>query len=207
MKAELLAIILISALVLSAGAGSLAVAKLTTDVSKGTAVMEKDGKVVSIATTKTGIVADKYSDSFASDVSGSKVVFHSWATNLDKAAPVAANVYLKDTTTGDIKMVKAKARMPTMSGNGRYLVYEYTDNYDTGLPQLMLYDTTTGKETFIAYTSGGNAYGWKTQEFTIVNNDTVYYETSYPYPGVEGFTKRFYTIPKEKEIITEEIKK
>ena len=207
MKAELLAIILICALVLSAGAGSLAVAKLTTDVSKGTAVMEKDGKVTSIAATKTGIVADKYSDSFSSDTAGDKVVFHSWATNLDKAAPVAANVYLKDTNTGDIKMIKAKARMPVMSENGRYLVYEYSYDYDTSLPQLMLYDTVTGKESFIAYTSGGNNYGWKTQEFTIVNNDTVYYETSYPYPGVKGFTKRFYTIPKDKEIVVEEIKK
>jgi len=157
-----------------------------------------------IASTKTGIKANKFSDFFKVSNETKIAVFHSWADNLVVGTPTGSNVFTKDVKNGDIKLLKDHARFPTISPNGKYIVYEYSKNYDTDLPGIYIYNTETKKETLIAYTSGGNKYGWKTQVFQVTN-DTVWYETSYPYqdnPG--GFLKRFYAIPQEKKIIVGE---
>jgi hypothetical protein len=153
---------------------------------------------INIASTNANVKADKFSDYFKVSQNAAKAVFHSWATNLVPGTE-SVNAYIKDIKTGDIKLLKPHARFTTISADGKYVVYEYAGNYETDLPELILFNTETGKETFIAYTSGGNAYGWSTQVFEITNG-TVYYDTTYPYPGVNGKARCMYVIPVEKGI-------
>jgi hypothetical protein len=159
---------------------------------------------INIASTFAGVKADKLSDYFKVTSDTSKAVFHSWATNLVPGSE-SVNVYMKDTKTGAISKLKAHSRFPTISDDGKYVVYEYAGNYDTDLPAVYLYNTATGKETFIAYTSGGNAYGWSTQEFTITDG-IVIYKTTYPYADLpKGETTRYYVIPPEKVVAGEKL--
>jgi len=154
---------------------------------------------ISIASTFAGVKADKLSDYFKVTSDATKAVFHSWATNLVSGTE-SVNAYIKDVKTGDVKIMKKHSRFTAISPDGKYAVYEYAGNYDTDLPALYLYEVATGKETFIAYTSGGNSYGWCTQEFQITNG-SVWYTTTYPYPDVQGTTRRFYVIPTVKEVV------
>jgi hypothetical protein len=153
----------------------------------------QSGISVPIAASRDGTPADKLADMFSVLPDHGIAVFHSWATNLVPAAPRGVSVYEKDLNTNAITLIKPSARFPAVSPAGRYIAYESSPDWDTVLPAVYLYDTTTGKETFVAYTSGGNDYGWTTQTFNITDTSVSYF-TSYPYPGVGGFTERTYNI-------------
>jgi len=147
-----------------------------------------------IAANIHGDSANALSDSFSVIPDKGIAVFHSWATNLVVGSQPGVNVYIKDISTNDISVLKQGARFPALSPDGKYIVYEWTPNYDTTLPAIYLYDNTQHTERFLAYTSGGNSYGWTTQDFNITNT-TVSFLTSYPYPGISGFSKMQYNIP------------
>lgn len=133
-----------------------------------------DGKEVA---SVDGKIANGFSDSFKMDDTNTTVVFHTWATNLGES-DVGVKSYVKDLNTDQLKLLKKDARFPSISPNGRYVAYEWSENYETSLPGIYIYDLYTGKEHFAGYTSGGNQYGWQAQEF-VWDNNIVSYNSSY----------------------------
>lgn len=161
---------------------------------------ELTGAAMPIASDRQGTAANQLSDLFTLLPGKGIAVFHSWASNLVPGTPAGVGVYEKNLNTNDISLIKKNARFPAVSPDGKYIVYEYSNDWENELPAAYLYDTDTGKETFIAYTSGGNEYGWTTQEFNVTNT-SVTYLTSYPYEGVKGFTNRTFEIPQDAKPI------
>lgn len=111
-----------------------------------------------VTCSESGVVGDAYSDSPSITADGKRVVFHSWASNF-AAAPSCANVWMKDVTTGKINLIKDHALSPSTSADGRYVCYEYNADPEKGLPAIYRYDTITGEELLIDYTSLGNTKG------------------------------------------------
>jgi hypothetical protein len=146
------------------------------------------------AASKNGKVANGVIGSYSVDTEEKQVVFHTWANNLgDKKQGV--KTYIKDTETDELKLIKEDARFPAISPDGKYVVYEWSKDYETSLPGMYLYNIKTGSETFVDYTSGGNLDGWKSQVFEWVDDTTVKYQTSY---GGNGWLNKTYIVGEAK---------
>jgi hypothetical protein len=125
------------------------------------------------------LVGNGYSDSASISEDGTKAVFHSWSDNLGVVSP-CANVFLKDMKSGGMLVVKDHALSPAISKDGRYIVYEYNADPEKGLPAIYRYDTSTGTEQFIDYTSFGNTKGGWYFPNPLISDDglTVIYHTT-----------------------------
>jgi Tol biopolymer transport system component len=140
-----------------------------------------------VSSTDKGVAGNAYSDSASVSNTGEKVVFHSWATNLVVGTPRCANVFLKDTNTGAISMIKPNALSPAISRDGKFITYEYNADPQNGLPAIYRYEIATGKEEFIDYTSLGNwKGGWYMPNPQISSDGTVitYHTTKSGHPEV-----------------------
>ena len=134
------------------------------------------------------------SDYISIEQTGKKVAFHSWSDNLVPLEVIGCNVYLKDIETDAIYIVSEHARFPTMSSDGKYIVYEYEDNFaDDIMPFLVLYEVETGETKSITFTTSGQI--WSTQTFRI-EDSIVYFKTSYQ--NGDKFVNMTYDIATEK---------
>ena len=147
------------------------------------------GELSRVAINTNGLQADRETNGLSQTNDRSISVFQSWADNLIPVTKLTVRVFVSSgkgiTSLGD------NTRMPTISGDGNWIAYEYSPNYEEALPELHVMNTQTGKDQFIDYTSGGNQYGWTTQNFTITNNSTVSYLTTYP--NETGFIQKSIT--------------
>jgi hypothetical protein len=116
----------------------------------------------------SGVVGNEASQNTDIDSSGRYIVFESNATNLDPSFTVSPGVptqiYRKDTVSGEVLLVSAgsngiadnNAVNPTISSNGRYVVFESTaTNLDTtvlspGTSQIYLKNLVDGSVNLIS---------------------------------------------------------
>lgn len=151
----------------------------------------KDSKQKFVSSTKYNEPGNKLSDHYS--LYDTKCVFHSWSDNFVTTHVIGCNVYLKDLETGDLTLISEHARMPTISDDGKYVVYEYEDNFDDDLmPILQIYDANTGQKKSIAYTTNGRI--WISQIFRI-NNSVIYFKSS---AYSENLTEMSYDLKTDK---------
>lgn len=151
-------------------------------------------KIKPVTSNSKNEPGNSLSDYISIEQTGKKVAFHSWSNNLVSLKTIGCNVYIKDTETDQTYIISEHARFPTMSDDGKYIVYEYEDNFgDDIMPYLVLYEVDTGKTKSITFTTSGQI--WKTQTFKISEN-VVYFETSYNHQT--NFVNMTYDIATEK---------
>jgi Tol biopolymer transport system component len=121
-----------------------------------------------------------WSDSPSISDDGVKLAFHSWATNLLPGTQSCANVFLKDTRTNVIQQVRDHALAPVISGNGKFIAYEYNADPAHDLPAIYRYEIATGEELFIDFTSAGNTKGGWYIPNPLISDDglTIIYHTT-----------------------------
>lgn len=138
-----------------------------------------------ISSTKTNLVGSGESQQPALDKTGQFAVFSSDATNLSTDTSGLSAIYLKNTQTGDLKTISndkygiaanTASLNPTISGDGRYVIFESTavvstdfngsilfpfSDFDSrsqsnkgGVNNLFLKNTQTGDLTLVTPTFG-----------------------------------------------------
>ena len=184
---KLLVVMLIAALIIPVIAGDIEENFMKVDPPReDTFLVSLFDKQINID-EKDGVKSNSISDCLTFTSDKTLAVFHTWATNLG-SAKVGVKTYIKNTETEDIVLLKEHARFPAISPDGKYIVYEWVEDYENDLPAIYVYNVKTQKETFIGYTSGGNNAGWKSQVFEWENSDTVRYQTSYGGGGWKNMT-------------------
>lgn len=134
------------------------------------------GDVEVVSKNKQGIPGNKLSDHYTTSNVTHDITFHSWATNLGYTV-TGCNIYQKQEGR-DVVMIQQNARFPALSSNGKYLAFEYYGDIHKELPRLYVRDLKTQKDTFVAYTTLGNTYGWSTQEFTVGDDGSVIFQST-----------------------------
>lgn len=136
------------------------------------------GELSRVAVNKNGVKADRATNGLFQTKDKKISVFQSWADNLIPVSTITVRAFVK--SDKDVVSLGDNTRMPVISDDGNWVAYEYAPDYETALPELHIKNLQTGQDQFVDYTSGGNQYGWTTQNFTITNNTTVSYFTTYP---------------------------
>ena len=201
---KLIFLLFLVMLVINASAGNIVTDLL--GIPSGTADTKPIGKMTpelsAVAVNNQGNVPDRETNNLQQTPDKKVSVFQSWSTNLIPASGVTVRAFVK-MTDGTLMFIRDNSRMPAVSPDGRYVAYEYSADYNTALPEIRIYDLKTNSDSFLGYTSGGNAYGWTTQNFTWVNSTIVSYLTSDPtITGGTGFTTVNASIADAKQMIT-----
>lgn len=129
-----------------------------------------------VSKNKQGQPGNHLSDLYTTSNTTNEIAFHSWATNFGYVVS-GCNIYMED-KKGDLKLIQSDARFPALSPNGAYLAFEYYGTYGKDLPALYIRELKKNKDTFIAYTTLGNSYGWSTQEFIVGDDGSVVFNST-----------------------------
>jgi Tol biopolymer transport system component len=117
-----------------------------------------------ISTTKTNIVGNGESSQPALDKTGQFSVFASDATNLSTDTSGLSAIYLKNTQTGDLKTISndkygiaanTASLNPTISGDGRYVIFESTAVVSTDFNGSILFPSFSDFDSRSQSNKGG----------------------------------------------------
>ncbi|WP_197455632.1 beta-propeller fold lactonase family protein [Stieleria neptunia] len=149
-------------------------------------VLDRDtGITERVSVTAGGVQSDANVHNVSISDDGRYVVFQSSATTLDNVpGAIGTQVYLKDRTTGELRMIgrdrdgfgpNQSSIIPTISGDGRWVVFSswasnLTDDDSDGGSDAFLYDVANDRVTLLSQSiSGGSGNG--RSDWVRISND------------------------------------